>query len=266
MNNKTTREQWLIQISNAALKAGNEILSIYNAGFTISTKTDQSPVTEADLSANSIITEALKPIGLPILSEEGEKADYEKRSKWSKFWMVDPLDGTKEFINRNGEFTVNIALIENGKPTMGVIYIPVTKTLYFADKKAFKIDNFNQPLMLEKLYLQAQELPLSTTRLNYTILSSRSYLNETTKNYIKQKEKQLGKVDVIQKGSSLKLCLIAEGSADIYPRFAPTMEWDIAAGHAIINASGGTVKDWETKKPLSYNKENLKNPFFLVER
>jgi len=262
-----TREDWLVTIVNAALDSGKEILKIYNADFSVETKADNSPITQADKNAHDSILKALEKTNLPVLSEEGEHAPYSIRKDWKQFWMVDPLDGTKEFVNRNGEFTVNIALIEGGKPTMGVIYIPVTQTLYFADKLAYKIEKFNEAsFSIHNLLGKAEQLPLTENRSNYIVLASRSHMNETTTNYINELKKSNPNLLIEAKGSSLKLCTIAEGSADIYPRFAPTMEWDIAAGHAIVIAARGNVINWETKNPLQYNKENLLNPSFVVSQ
>ena len=261
------REDWLVIIINAALDAGKEILKIYDADFSVDTKADNSPITLADKNAHNTIVKALEKTEIPILSEEGEQTAYTIRKNWDQFWMVDPLDGTKEFVNKNGEFTVNIALIENGIPTMGVIYIPVTQTLYFADKLAYKIENFSESIFsINNLLGKADQLPLTKTRSNYVVLASRSHMNETTTNYINELKELYPNLIIQAKGSSLKLCTIAEGSADVYPRFGPTMEWDIAAGHAIINATRGNVINWETKKSLHYNKENLLNPSFVVHR
>ncbi len=261
-----TREDWLVIIVNAVLQAGKEILDIYNADFAVATKADNSPITEADKNAHEAIINALAKTGIPILSEEGDQTPYAIRKDWKQFWMVDPLDGTKEFVNRNGEFTVNIALIEAGKPTMGVIYIPVSKTLYFADQVAYKIEHFSDSaLSIHNLLGKAEQLPLKQSRENYVVLASRSHQSEQTANYIEQLKEKHNNVIVQTKGSSLKLCTIAEGAADIYPRFTPTMEWDIAAGQAILMAAGGKVVEWETQDPLHYNKENLLNPWFVVE-
>jgi 3'(2'), 5'-bisphosphate nucleotidase len=259
------REELLVTAINATLNGGKEILSVYEADFSIEYKDDNSPLTEADKRAHNKITEMLESTYLPILSEEGIKIPFEERKNWSQFWMVDPLDGTKEFIKRNGEFTVNIALIEHGKPTMGVIYVPVTKELYFSDEKAFKTIQLDDIAGLEDL-IDLQSLPLTQSRENYVVVGSRSHMSEETTSFINDKKKLYDKVDILPKGSSLKLCMVAEGSADIYPRFAPTSEWDIAAGQAIVVASGGEVINWGTKEPLEYNKEDLDNAWFLVKR
>lgn len=262
-----TRKDWLIKIINAALKGGEEILEVYNSDFSVETKDDKSPLTEADKRAHIAIMDALKVTGLPVLSEEGKKMEYAERKDWKQFWMVDPLDGTKEFVKRNGEFTVNIALIEDGKATMGVIYVPVTKDLYFADEKAYKVENFQLPISdLDELIANGLQLPIAQTRTNYVVVGSRSHMSEETEAFIQVQKNSYNEVDILSKGSSLKLCMVAEGKADAYPRFAPTMEWDTAAGQAIVNASGAKVINWETKETMEYNKENLLNSWFLVER
>jgi len=261
------RESWLIQIINAALKGGEEILHVYDSEFTVEHKDDKSPLTEADKRAHLAIVAVLEKTGLPILSEEGKHMDYSERKNWKQFWMVDPLDGTKEFVKRNGEFTVNIALIEDGKATMGVIYVPVTKDLYFADKLAYKIEGFTAPITsINELLSNANQMPLAQTRTNYVVVGSRSHMSEETEAFINEQKTTHNEVDILSKGSSLKLCMVAEGAADAYPRFAPTMEWDTAAGQAIATASGAKVINWDTKELMQYNKENLLNSWFLVER
>jgi len=266
------RKEYLVQIINAALKGGEEILTVYNSvpigvGIAVEYKDDKSPLTEADKRAHIAICKELEKTGLPVLSEEGKKMDYEVRKNWKQFWMVDPLDGTKEFVKRNGEFTVNIALIEDGKATMGVIYVPVTNVLYFADDKAYKVQSSKLKVeSLEELMKTAQQLPLPQTRNNYVVVGSRSHMSTETEVFINEQKAKHNEVDILSKGSSLKLCMVAEGAADAYPRFAPTMEWDTAAGQAIALASGAKVINWETKKLMQYNKENLLNSWFLVER
>lgn len=261
------RENWLIQIINAAIKGGKEILEVYNSEFAVEHKDDKSPLTEADKRAHLAIVAELQKTSLPILSEEGKHMDYSERKNWKQFWMVDPLDGTKEFIKRNGEFTVNIALIEEGKATMGVIYVPVTKDLYFADELAYKITGVNEPISsINELLGNADQLPLSQTRNNFVVVGSRSHMSEETEAFINEQKNKHTEVDILSKGSSLKLCMVAEGAADAYPRFAPTMEWDTAAGQAIAVASGAKVINWDTKELMQYNKENLLNSWFLVER
>jgi 3'(2'), 5'-bisphosphate nucleotidase len=261
------RGNWLVQIINAALKGGEEILTVYDSNFAVEQKDDKSPLTEADKRAHIVISKQLELTGLPILSEEGKKMDFSERKNWKQFWMVDPLDGTKEFVKRNGEFTVNIALIEEGKATMGVIYVPVTKDLYFADSNAYKISNFQLPISnLDELITKSQQLPIKQTRTNYIVVGSRSHMSVETEEFINEQKEKYAEVDILSKGSSLKLCMVAEGKADSYPRFAPTMEWDTAAGQAIAIASGANVINWETKQTMQYNKEELLNSWFLVSR
>lgn len=255
----------------SSLEAGKEILKVYNSDFSFESKKDNSPLTLADQNAHDTITKYLTDTPFPILSEEGKHARYEERKTWETLWIVDPLDGTKEFIKRNGEFTVNIALVENGTPVLGVIYIPVTSTLYFSTKElgAFKIDNIslNSDLNnLEEIIDKSNKLPVKYPKRPYTVAVSRSHLSEETKNYLDALESQHGEVQTISKGSSLKFCIIAEGLADEYPRNAPTMEWDTAAGHAILNSSGFGIFHKNSNKEISYNKANLLNPFFVVKK
>ncbi len=254
----------------AALKAGDAIIDVYNTDFGVEKKSDNSPLTIADKNAHKIIEAALNETNIPILSEEGRLIPFEERDQWNTFWMVDPLDGTKEFIKRNGEFTVNIALIENGKPVAGVVYAPVPETLYFGELNsgAYKIENARQIIKGNKLSnwreigIKLPEQKVSTT---YKIVASRSHLSVETSSFIKEVEQEKQAVEIVSIGSSLKLCLIASGEADIYPRFAPTMEWDTAAGHAIINAAGGKVVQAKNKETeLCYNKPNLLNPWFIA--
>ncbi|OMH40715.1 3'(2'),5'-bisphosphate nucleotidase CysQ [Desulfurobacterium indicum] len=258
-----------------ALKSGDTILSVYERNFEVEEKADKSPLTEADKLSHKIITSHLPDY--PILSEEGKEIPYEERSGWQRFWLIDPLDGTKEFIKRNGEFTVNIALVENGKPVLGVVYAPVVKTLYFASTEvgAFKVENgdfsfLKEATSPEKFWEEiekiAVKLPISKEREEVVVVASRSHRNSETEAFIKDLEEKFGKVKTVSKGSSLKLCLVAEGVADVYPRIAPTMEWDTAAGQAVVEVAGGRVVNYETGRPLVYNKRDLLNPYFIVFR
>jgi len=262
----------LVTAINASIKAGNEIIKIYNSSdYSIQLKSDNSPLTKADQSAHDIITEKLLNTGLPVLSEEGKDIPYEIRKKWDYFWLVDPLDGTKEFINRNGEFTVNIALIKNNTPILGVIYIPVTKDLYFGYKdlgafKTINVDYNNDIIDLKSLLNMSFPLPLFIDEDCYTVVASKSHLTQETIDYIDELKKMHHNIEFISKGSSLKLCMVAEGLASIYPRFGPTMEWDIAAGYAIAEAAGCTITQKDEKTPLSFNKKELLNPWFIVKR
>ena len=251
----------------AALEASKDVLAIYQSDdFEIESKEDDSPLTKADKAAHKIISSILLESKIPILSEEGKSIPYKTRKNWNKLWIVDPIDGTKEFIKRNGEFTVNIALVENKMPVIGVVLAPASGVIYFSEKNvgSFKsmvnFDIFN----LENILSKAQLLPTNNKIETFTVLVSRSHLSKETKAFVENLREKHGKIKFISKGSSLKLCLVAEGKANCYPRFAPTMEWDIASGQAILNALGGEVIHAETKKPLIYNKENLKNPSFIA--
>jgi 3'(2'), 5'-bisphosphate nucleotidase len=267
---KTLLEQLIIPSFKAVLKAGDEILNVYeNEDFNIEFKEDDSPLTIADKRAHKIICQELESTQIPILSEESKAIPFEKRKNWETFWLVDPLDGTKEFIKRNGEFTVNIALIENQKPVFGIIYAPVLKKIYCGyQNKAFLIDEPDFSVNEDELFTIIQQksisLPIKNLKNKYTVVASRSHLSDETKDFIEALKKEKGEIDIKSIGSSLKLCLIAEGSADVYPRFGPTMEWDIAAGHAIIEAAGAKLIQTDGKTPLNYNKENLLNPWFVA--
>ncbi|NUM51938.1 MAG: 3'(2'),5'-bisphosphate nucleotidase CysQ [Flavobacteriales bacterium] len=255
----------------AAIEGGKEILKVYNTSFAVEYKTDESPLTEADKNAHTAIMKNLSVTNIPMLSEEGKNIPYVERISWKQLWMVDPLDGTKEFVKRNGEFTVNIALIENNYPILGVIYVPVKKELYFANSEigAFKystedIENMDIPSILtkaEKLPLSSFNSPLST----FKIVASRSHMSTETEAFIKEMETKHKNIELVSMGSSLKICLVAEGSANVYPRFAPTMEWDTAAGHAIAECAGCKFIDYTTQQRMRYNKDNLLNSWFVVE-
>jgi 3'(2'), 5'-bisphosphate nucleotidase len=253
----------------AAVKASGEIMDVYNSGdFGEETKADNSPLTLADKRSHGIIKETLKNTPFPLLSEEGKNIPYTIRKPWDKFWLVDPVDGTKEFISRRGEFTVNIALIENQQPVLGIILVPVTSELYFAEKNkgAWKISV--QALNPDNPYAGARSLKPSKSidPKVIKVIASRSHLNEDTANFIQALEVKYQKVETMSKGSSLKFCAMAEGNADVYPRFGPTMEWDTGAGHAIALEAGLEVLIANTRSPLAYNKENLLNPYFIVQK
>ncbi|MDF2435930.1 MAG: cysQ [Bacteroidota bacterium] len=258
---------WLQMAIRASLKAGDEILSVYDSDFAVEHKDDKSPLTLADKKAHIAISEILKDSDLHVLSEEGKNIEYSERSKWEYFWMVDPLDGTKEFIKRNGEFTVNIALITQQRAVLGVVYVPVTKVLYFAAEGvgSFKLE-INDALAedLEGIINQSVKLPLVKEHDKFVVVASRSHLSEETEMFIDGLRTKHKDIEFRSSGSSIKLCLVAEGSADVYPRFAPTMEWDTAAGQAICEIAGVTVTDYSTNKRLLYNKENLLNNWFIV--
>jgi 3'(2'), 5'-bisphosphate nucleotidase len=243
-------------VVSIAKEAGNAIMQVYKQDFDVEYKQDSSPLTLADKEANVIIENGLNrlSVNFPILSEEGKETPYEDRKYWEYFWLVDPLDGTKEFVKKNGEFTVNIALIYKDTPVLGVVYAPALNVCYWAkqDEGAFKDE---------------KKLPLKTKnqRNTYKIVTSRSHMSNETQAFIDaidtDKEKEL-----ISIGSSLKICLVAEGEADIYPRLGPTMEWDTGAAHAVVNEAGKNLKKYKNGKYLKhkYNKEDLLNSWFVV--
>lgn len=239
----------------AAEDANREILSIYNSDdFQTELKDDRSPVTLADKNAHQVIVSHLKKTGIPILSEEGKSIPYEERKSWKYFWMVDPLDGTKEFLKRNDEFTVNIALIINGEPVLGVVTLPVRGDVYYAVKGEGAFHRSNGTLtQLEKR--ESADLTKSGLR----VVASRSHMNEETSAFIQQ----LIEPKLIAAGSSLKFIAVAKGEADLYPRYIPCMEWDTAAADVIVREVGLSVLDIVHHTPLAYNKENLLNPFFI---
>ena len=240
-----------------ARQAGVKILEFYDEPIQVHAKSDQSPLTLADLAAHHVIVNDLEDISpdIPVISEEGGIPAYEIRKEWSKFWLVDPLDGTKEFINKNGEFTVNIALIEAGKPVFGVVYVPVTGVCYYGAKGegSFKSDKEGSE---QRIFSEKPDLSKPVT-----IVSSRSHGNDRMDEILRIEGIEPGRKMIA--GSSLKFCLVAEGIADIYPRFGPTMEWDTAAGDAVFRYSGRKA---ERPSALKYNKESLLNGEFMVGR
>lgn len=240
----------------AAEEASRDILEVYHSGdFQTEQKDDRSPLTLADKKAHRRIIDVLQPSGLPVLSEEGKDIPYQERRHWEYFWLVDPLDGTKEFIKRNGEFTVNIALIQKDVPVLGVVAVPATGELFFAsDGRGAWMRTHSREVPLMK------RSPVDLNRPGLRVVASRSHMNEETRSFIER----LSDPVLVSKGSSLKFMLIATGQADIYPRFAPTMEWDTAAAHAIVKTAGYKVLQAETESEIVYNKENLLNPPFLV--
>jgi 3'(2'), 5'-bisphosphate nucleotidase len=250
-----------------SVKAGLAIMGIYKNDFEIELKADNSPLTIADKLSDQIIRDALLGTNIPIISEESKLLGFNQRKEWKSFWLVDPLDGTKEFISRNGEFTVNIALIDNGVPVLGVVYAPMLNQLYFgiSDLGAFKVQTSTNNEG-QVVFENAVPLPETISVKPLTIVASRSHMNRDTEDYVEKLKLSNSPVCLVSKGSSLKLCLIAEGSADLYPRFGPTMEWDIAAGHAVVLAAGGKMYKAYDKSDLEYNKTDLLNPYFIAER
>lgn len=260
--------QSLVDIAiRAALLAGEKIMEVYTSGdFETEQKADFTPITIADRKAHQTIAHLLESTPLPLLSEEGIHLPYALRKHWTSFWLVDPLDGTKEFIKRNGEFTVNIALIENGSPVAGIIYTPVIGELHvgIVGLGAWKTIRPTSDYTLELLMQKGLRLPLEPAERSFTVAVSRSHLSQPTTDYIEGLKAQHPGLQMIRIGSSLKFCLIAEGAADCYPRFGPIMEWDTAAGHALVKAVGKNVYSMDQKKEIVYNKENLRNPSFIV--
>jgi 3'(2'), 5'-bisphosphate nucleotidase len=241
----------------ASHEAGKEILDVYNnSNFEVEFKDDNSPLTIADKRAHGKIVEYLSKTNIPILSEEGADISYSERKDWKELWIVDPLDGTKEFIKRNGEFTVNIALVRNGLPVLGVIYVPVKGITYWGCEGLGS--GKNQEATNDKL-------PIKNETKLYRVVGSRSHMSPETEEYVNELRKTHNEVEMVSMGSSLKICLVAEGAANEYPRFAPTMEWDTAAGHAIAKFAGKQFIDYTTKKEMTYNRENLRNNWFLVK-
>ena len=288
MNDK----KYLLISIGAAIEAGNAILEVYKSSeFKVEEKADRSPLTLADKRSHATIVKRLAQFDLPILSEEGKDIPYKERKEWDDYWLIDPLDGTKEFIKKNGEFTVNIAMIRDRKPAAGVVGVPDRDTLYFAadkigsyrtkvsqaaellKKQAGIIYRINTTSDIEvdpilgDLIAQSKSLPINqSTNRPFTIAGSRSHATPELEAFVEEKRQEYDEVEFISAGSSLKLCLVAEGRADIYPRTGPTMEWDTAAGQAIVEFSGGKVFKYDTTEPLDYNKENLLNPWFAVMR
>jgi 3'(2'), 5'-bisphosphate nucleotidase len=250
--------QGLVDIAiKGALEAGNAIMDVYTAdSIDYEKKSDLSPLTLADKKSHDIILQTLKDTNINILSEESDEISYDERKDWGSYWLVDPLDGTKEFIKKNGEFTVNIALIENNVPRLGVVYCPVTKILFWndADGKVYKKEN-------DKVVEIKKRASVNDNETNLRVVVSRSHINDETNNYIKK----LNEPSLISCGSSLKFLYIADNKADIYPRFGPTMEWDTAAAHSILSSLGIQVINLDSGRELSYNKENLLNPYFIIK-
>ncbi|MBA2406445.1 MAG: 3'(2'),5'-bisphosphate nucleotidase CysQ [Chitinophagales bacterium] len=250
------------EIIEIAVDAGKEIMVVYDQDFTVELKGDNSPLTLADQKSNNIIVASLKELypDIPVISEETKLIPYEDRKNWKMYWLVDPLDGTKEFIKKNGEFTVNIALMSHDRPILGVVYAPAQKLIWYGIKGegSFKMngDGTKIPLKKGENWRHLQKV---------NVVASRSHLNDDTLEFVEDLKKEGREVEFVSSGSSLKFCLVAEGKADVYPRFGPTMEWDTAAGQAVIELAGGRVLNWETNKRLEYNKENLLNPYFIAE-
>ena len=243
-------------IEAIAIEASDAIMKIYVKDFSVEYKDDKSPLTEADTKANEIICKRLEELypTIPMMSEENKEVPFDARKGWEYYWCIDPIDGTKEFIKKNDEFTINIALIHKDTPVLGVVYAPAINEMYSAKKG-------------HGAYKNAQKLPLFTNsnpEEKLFVVASKSHLSEETQAFIDALNSK--EIEQISKGSSLKLCMVAEGIADIYPRLAPTMEWDTAAADAIVRESGNMTYQYENNKPMIYNKQNLLNPWFIVKK
>ncbi|MEO1023713.1 MAG: 3'(2'),5'-bisphosphate nucleotidase CysQ [Bacteroidota bacterium] len=245
----------ILSVIKLAEEAGKKILEFYDDEIEVTSKNDDSPLTKADLAAHHHIVNGLGHLtpNIPIISEESGVPVYEERKNWTKFWLVDPLDGTKEFIKKNGEFTVNIALIEDGIPVLGVVHVPVPQTTYYAEKGSGTFKKSKEGSVIQ---LEAPEFNRPGSA---RIVVSRSHGDHTTKTKLDRIGIQV--TEEVPSGSSLKFCLVAEGKADLYPRLGPTMEWDTAAADAIYRYS---AKEGEKYSPLVYNKEHLLNPYFII--
>ena len=251
---------------DASLEAGKAILEIYGSeDVGVEYKEDQSPLTRADRAAHEVLMKHLAPTGIPVLSEEGKHMPFEDRRGWDALWIVDPVDGTKEFIKRNGEFTVNIALVRHGRVAGGVVFAPVLGHAYVGvvGEGAWRLDVSAD---VDAAWDSRVSLPMDAGTRAFTVVASRSHMSPETQAYVEEAKSIHGEVNLISKGSSLKLCMVAEGTADAYPRFAPTMEWDTAAGQAVCEAAGCDVIDQNTGEPMRYNREELLNAWFLVVR
>ncbi|MCT4647048.1 MAG: 3'(2'),5'-bisphosphate nucleotidase CysQ [Carboxylicivirga sp.] len=253
----------------ASLIAGKEIMTIFNSSdFGVRLKSDDSPLTEADIKSHQIIEKHLMATHIPVLSEEGIELDYEERKQWSQLWIVDPLDGTKEFVKRSGEFTVNIALVDQQKAVKGVVFAPCLNLLYWGDQNgAYKaqLPNNWREYDLKQLMSELKEERLPKTLPGvFSVVASVSHFSKETEAYVNELKNKVSDVQLVSRGSSLKMCLVAEGSAHLYPRLGPTMEWDTAAGQAILEAVGGKLFDWQTKQSMKYNRKELLNGWFLA--
>ena len=243
----------LPDVIKIADEASEKVLHIYQSDFKVSYKEDRSPITAADIASHDIIVKGLRNISrdIPILSEEGAEIPWEERKKWRRFWLIDPIDGTKDFTQRTGEFTVNIAMIEDGEPVMGVVTAPALKEAFWGIR--------GEGAHMRDRTGRVHRIRVAEPKETLRVVASKNHLNEETRAFIEA----LGSHETVQAGSSLKFCRIAEGHADIYPRMAPTSEWDTAAAHAVLVAAGGKVQTPEGQ-PLVYGKENILNPNFIA--
>jgi len=255
------------EIIDIAIEAGSATMEIYQRDFAVEYKDDKSPLTEADLKANQIICEALTKLypKIPILSEENKTIEYSERKDWEQFWCIDPIDGTKEFVKKNDEFTINIALIHKDSPVAGVVFAPALGELYYAKQGE---GAFKQVLSAKCEVVSQEPLPIrinNQQKQELCVVASKSHLSQETQEFIDNLALNTQHLRLISKGSSLKLCMVAEGQADIYPRMAPTMEWDTAAADAIVREAGKMTYQFDSEIPVVYNKEDLLNPWFVVK-
>jgi 3'(2'), 5'-bisphosphate nucleotidase len=265
-----THKELLQNAIHASLLAGVEIMEYYiSEDFDVDTKENNTPVTQADIAASNVIIDILARTHIPIICEETAETPYQERKTWNTVWIVDPLDGTKDFIAKNDEFTVNIALIEKEAPVLGVIYVPVTDTLYYGivgigaymlQEASTRVSGYT----FEELEKHAQELPLTTESSEFRIVASRSHRCAHTEQFIEEQKKIHPNTTLISIGSSLKFCLIANGTAQLYPRFNNIAEWDTAAGDALVRAAGFHSYIAHTSEYLKYNKENMMQPHFII--
>lgn len=270
MNNTIISCQEFPTIINIVKEASQAILEIYKKDFSeieAKDKEDGSPLTLADQASHNIITQALAQhyTGIPIMSEENtEQVEYNTRKNWTKYWCVDPLDGTKEFIKKNDEFTINIALMENNRPVLGIVYAPALDTGYYASQGqgAYKIQNINSDTTVTKL--EKIVSPEYTSKQKVRLICSRSHKGELLDNYINNLSQEYKEIEAVSKGSALKFGLLADNQADIYTRLVPCMEWDTAAGHIVLKELGMNIYNFETSTEIEYNKENLLNPYFIA--
>ncbi|MGD1846303.1 MAG: 3'(2'),5'-bisphosphate nucleotidase CysQ [Salibacteraceae bacterium] len=273
MNNNPGTPDWEVLLWPAlkvSLEAGAAIMEVFRSDFEVEHKADSSPVTIADRRAHDLISAALVPLNFPVLSEEGIDIPYEERKGWDYYWLVDPLDGTKEFVRGLENFTVNIALMHREAPLMGIIYVPAKHDLYYniPGKGAYKVSDIQHgaavPQTFAELQQRAKRLPLSVEKEHYVVATSQSHRSGDADRFLAQVREHYPEAEIWYLGSAVKLCLVAEGSADIFPRLGPTMEWDTAAGQALLEAVGKPLVHFETREALTYNKPNLGNPWFIA--
>lgn len=250
----------------ASLEAGKAILDVYQSRYDVQFKADQSPVTAADLAAHRVLVELLSATDIPVLSEEGSSVDYAIRSTWEYYWLIDPLDGTKEFIHQNGEFTVNVALIHRDQPVLGVVFIPVTDDLFagIVGGSGWHFPNMSTLSSTTWKEMNSFVIIPSANQDHYRVAVSRSHMDAATELYLQNLRLEKRFLETVSAGSSMKFCLVAQGRADEYPRFGPTMEWDTAAGHAILLSIGKNIYSLQDGDVIRYNKKEMINGPFVA--